>query len=310
MSCVTLLFRKKSKESTKENIDTRSEGYSSIFTSPVSIHGASSFHKQTKSSAVSSTPLTSAGCSINQANNPSSSHHTPLFVPFQQLNRKSIDYGIPPHSPVSPRVKNLDEDLEALTISRGDNPYILSRLEQIFNSKDNLTATEMTINVIPDGERSLITMGKDCVDGSQEETLQQQSSLQQQPSDNNVHQHLIRSPPPQYPQKLSHFVFPPTSPSRGVATSNISPYHGLSNSFSSLMRSPCSSNYSPAGYCRPNPASNAASCNSDSAENPIDTNECLRIDLDKSTIDWDDVRCESSLSSSREALLTPALESG
>ena len=38
-------------------------------------------------------------------------------------------YNLPANSPVSPRVLSLKEDMDVLTLSRKDNPYILNKLE-------------------------------------------------------------------------------------------------------------------------------------------------------------------------------------
>ena len=132
-------------------------------------------------------------------------------------------YQFPPNSPVSPRVKNIKEDMEALLISRQDNPYICSKIELLSSSgADNYISTSsltlhsslMQVSVnIEDTSQSLISMEDDVAD----EELAFSSAILDEPGI-NLHEHLIRSPPPQFPQKVSHFVFPDAagSPLRGV----------------------------------------------------------------------------------------------
>lgn len=121
-------------------------------------------------------------------------------------------------SPVSPRVKNIKQDMEALLISRQDNPYISQKLELLstatdFQSTSHLSSASMVqINVHDDSEQGLISMDFDVVD----DELAFTSAILDEPG-LNLHEHLIRSPPPQFPQKVSHFVFPDAigSPLRG-----------------------------------------------------------------------------------------------
>lgn len=120
-------------------------------------------------------------------------------------------------SPVSPRVKNIKQDMEALLISRQDNPYISQKLELLSNSADfqslsNLNSSSLIQVSIEDSEQGLISMDYDVMD----DELAFTSAILDEPG-LNLHEHLIRSPPPQFPQKVSHFVFPDTigSPLRG-----------------------------------------------------------------------------------------------
>ncbi|RWS13586.1 uncharacterized protein B4U79_01849 [Dinothrombium tinctorium] len=124
-------------------------------------------------------------------------------VPDVYLNTTCNDYKFAPLSPVSPRVKNIDADMEALTLSRNDNPFIQQKLEKLSASGDLLSNSSLTLNISQnvDGnaefEQSLISIDGDDISET----------------DTNVHQYLIRSPPPQFPQKFSHFIFPvPGSP--------------------------------------------------------------------------------------------------
>ncbi|KAH6946053.1 hypothetical protein HPB50_011350 [Hyalomma asiaticum] len=79
-------------------------------------------------------------------------------------------------SPV--RVRNLEQDMEALRQSRHDNPYLQQQMER-FSIQDEPAAAD---------ERQLLFPPDDISD---------------------LHKHLIRSPPPQFPQDVAHFVFPP-----------------------------------------------------------------------------------------------------
>ncbi|KAL1424165.1 hypothetical protein MTO96_003660 [Rhipicephalus appendiculatus] len=84
-------------------------------------------------------------------------------------------------SPV--RVRNLEQDMEALRQSRHDNPYLQQQMER-FSIQDEPVADERQLLFPPDDISDL-------------------------------HKHLIRSPPPQFPQDVAHFVFPGSPPARG-----------------------------------------------------------------------------------------------
>ncbi|KAH9362976.1 hypothetical protein HPB48_014242 [Haemaphysalis longicornis] len=81
-------------------------------------------------------------------------------------------------SPV--RVRNLEQDMEALRQSRHDNPYLQQQMER-FSLQDEPATDERQLLFPPDDFRDL-------------------------------HKHLIRSPPPQFPQDVAHFVFPGSPP--------------------------------------------------------------------------------------------------
>lgn len=83
-------------------------------------------------------------------------------------------------SPV--RVRNLEQDMEALRQSRHDNPYLQQQMER-FSIQDEPAAAA--------DERQLLFPPDDISD---------------------LHKHLIRSPPPQFPQDVAHFVFPGSPP--------------------------------------------------------------------------------------------------
>ncbi|XP_049521064.1 uncharacterized protein LOC119457115 isoform X1 [Dermacentor silvarum] len=82
-------------------------------------------------------------------------------------------------SPV--RVRNLEQDMEALRQSRHDNPYLQQQMERFSIQDEPAAADERQLLFPPDDFRDL-------------------------------HKHLIRSPPPQFPQDVAHFVFPGSPP--------------------------------------------------------------------------------------------------
>lgn len=126
----------------------------------------------------------------------------------------------PPNSPVSPRVKNIKEDMEALILSRQDNPYLLSKLENCSNAGDVGTSSNLTISISsncrspPDPSLDLV-MNNNALDYSfismDLDDLPEPNITQ-----SDLHDHLIRSPPPQFPQKISHFVYPTGSPIKAL----------------------------------------------------------------------------------------------
>ncbi|XP_064483875.1 uncharacterized protein LOC135396692 [Ornithodoros turicata] len=79
-------------------------------------------------------------------------------------------------SPV--RARNLEQDMEALRRSRTDNPYLQQQMERY----------------------SLQDEGR-CDD-------QQLLFADEQVDCQDLHKHLVRSPPPQFPHDVAQFVFP------------------------------------------------------------------------------------------------------
>lgn len=113
-------------------------------------------------------------------------------------------YNLTPNCPVSPRVKNIREDMDALIMSRQDNPFISQQLELLSSAGDPETRTVSPITFVTQSSRD--------EDETSLLTIQDLDELEQLDRA-NLHEHLIRSPPPQFPQKISHFVFPgPGSP--------------------------------------------------------------------------------------------------
>ncbi|EEC10883.1 hypothetical protein IscW_ISCW007027 [Ixodes scapularis] len=82
-------------------------------------------------------------------------------------------------SPV--RARNLEQDMEALRQSRHDNPYLQQQMER-FSIQDDQA-----------DERQLLFPDEDA-------------------DYQDLHKHLIRSPPPQFPQDVAQFVFPSSPP--------------------------------------------------------------------------------------------------
>jgi hypothetical protein len=126
------------------------------------------------------------------------------------VNESSIYSGysdILPKSPISPRVKNIDRDMEALTLSRQDNPYIMQQLERL--SVTNEYLTELSISTHSSPARSVQRISISTND--QHITSDGNFIMDCEDFDDNLHDKLIRSPPPNFPQKLSLFVFPDSS---------------------------------------------------------------------------------------------------
>lgn len=97
--------------------------------------------------------------------------------------------------------------MDALIMSRQDNPFISQQLELLSSSSDPETRTVSPITFVTQSSY------EGCDDASQSLlTIHDLDDLEQLDQE-NLHEHMIRSPPPQFPQKISHFVFPgPGSP--------------------------------------------------------------------------------------------------
>ncbi|CAL1264968.1 unnamed protein product [Larinioides sclopetarius] len=85
------------------------------------------------------------------------------------------------------RRKNLKIDLETLHLSRQDNPY-LKQLER-FSLPEETILSCADLNSL--AEKALL-----------ESEWQLDSER-----DIDIHQHLVRSPPPQFPQNITHFIY-------------------------------------------------------------------------------------------------------
>ncbi|KAG8201462.1 hypothetical protein JTE90_024331 [Oedothorax gibbosus] len=99
------------------------------------------------------------------------------------------------------RRKNLKIDLETLHLSRQDNPY-LKTLER-FSLPEDTILTCADLNSL--AEKAL---------------LQSEWHIDAD-GDVDIHQHLVRSPPPQFPQNITHFIYSQAnSPKRQANQSN------------------------------------------------------------------------------------------
>ncbi|GFU57678.1 uncharacterized protein TNCV_3638331 [Trichonephila clavipes] len=109
------------------------------------------------------------------------------------------------------RRKNLKIDLETLHLSRQDNPY-LKQLERLSLSEETILSCS-DLNSL--AEKAL---------------LESEWQLDTE-RDIDIHQHLVRSPPPQFPQNITHFIYSQAnSPKRqGNQTNFFLNKHGLTN---------------------------------------------------------------------------------
>ena len=153
------------------------------------------------------------------------------------------DKYLTPNSPISPRVKNFNLDMKILVLSRNDNPYLMKQLER----SNSLTSNNSSITTAVDEQEyfamdqqttttshsALHTpmfnrrnyyrinnngYGRSSSTSTTRQQHQQHRSTlsftfdfdnQKNMNDNekNLHEQLIRSPPPNFPEKLSHFLF-------------------------------------------------------------------------------------------------------
>ena len=137
----------------------------------------------------------------------------------------SSPYNIPPNLPVSPRVHDIKEEMDILTMSRQDSPYISSKLEQISNTCGSATGDHHEVMILRQQMISPIsgqisTNRGSVGDASQSLLWSENEDANMEgdvksffEDDGHLHDHLIRSPPPQFPTNISAFVFPePGSP--------------------------------------------------------------------------------------------------
>lgn len=191
------IFRKRPRDNNaangKENRDgdERGEESGSLFASPSS--AASSYVKQPGASSSSNSNLT-------------------------------VTYHFAPNTPVSPRVRSINDDMEALIISRQDNPFLSQKLELLSSSCEEELLTSSSFGDSA-GHKStvvdqdLASQALICYEEENEDLdeLDFPKTLSLKGGAIDLHEHLIRSPPPQFPQRLSHFVFPgPGSPLRNA----------------------------------------------------------------------------------------------
>ncbi|KAH9522470.1 hypothetical protein DERF_006037 [Dermatophagoides farinae] len=172
----------------------------------------------------------SFGSSLNDDNlSLSSSKPISSNVPFP-ITDKYLTHG----SPISPRVKNFNLDMKILVLSRNDNPYLSKQLERSNSLTSNNSSTvtdEQEYFAIDTPHSALhtpifnrrnyrINNGRSSSSTGQHQHQQQQQQHRSTLSftfgyDNhrdledgkNLHEQLIRSPPPNFPEKLSEFLF-------------------------------------------------------------------------------------------------------
>lgn len=138
------------------------------------------------------------------------------------------------NSPISPRVKSIDEDIEALTLSRQDNPYIQNKLEKLSQysgvNYDILSISNLSLNGNSNFVNSTNTLNNQSTTHSSQfsqsnkvssissEELDEILNFSKSNKDENLHEHLIRSPPPDFPLNFSSFIFPAVgSPLRSLS---------------------------------------------------------------------------------------------
>lgn len=175
---------------------------------------------------------------INQsANQKKMSLDQQLLEHYNQLSTEcgSSYLSLVSNSPISPRIKSIDEDVEALTLSRQDNPYIQNKLEKlshysgvnhdilsIFNlslyGNSNFVNSTNTLN--QSGQTNQLGQQTNQTPSISSEELDEILNLGNRSNkEDNLHQHLIRSPPPDFPVNFSSFIYPPVgSPLRSIST--------------------------------------------------------------------------------------------
>lgn len=88
-------------------------------------------------------------------------------------------------------------------LSRQDNPY-LKQLERFSLPEETLMSCALAENAL----------------------LQEDVYINATEKDVDIHQHLVRSPPPQFPQNLSHFMYiQANSPKRQINQTKVSNFY-------------------------------------------------------------------------------------
>lgn len=115
-----------------------------------------------------------------------------------------------PGSPISPRVKNFNSDMKSLALSRSDNPFISQKMERSNSTSSSDYASDYTLSTpilsVRKNRPSYFTAKK----GPPGRSIQSEHHHLFEITDNehsNLHDKLIRSPPPHFPEKLSQFLF-------------------------------------------------------------------------------------------------------
>ena len=158
-----------------------------------------------------------------------------LLEHYRQLSTEcnSSYMSLVSNSPISPRIKDIDEDIERLTLSRQDNPYIQNKLEKLSHysgvNHDILSISNLSLygnsnfvnstNTLNNLNQSGHSLGQNKTPSISSEELDEILNSGRSNKEDNLHQHLIRSPPPDFPQNFSSFFYPPIgSPLRSLST--------------------------------------------------------------------------------------------
>lgn len=130
---------------------------------------------------------------------------------FEMLNDDKLSSSSPfpitdscliPGSPISPRVKNFNLDMKVLVLSRKDNPYLSQQIER----SNSITSEYSNEYALSTPILSIRKRTPSCYCSKQ--SVISENIYEFKKDDNtNLHDKLIRSPPPNFPAKLSHFLF-------------------------------------------------------------------------------------------------------
>lgn len=117
--------------------------------------------------------------------------------------------------------------MEALTLSRQDNPYLMHQLEKLSVAGD--LKAEISLS-------ALSSPGKSCLATDEQNKCDVSISMDIEEilEEESLHDKLIRSPPPNFPKKLSCFIYPPESIVGSVHTCD-SPSHQFLSPINSRM---------------------------------------------------------------------------
>ncbi|KPM02631.1 hypothetical protein QR98_0010470 [Sarcoptes scabiei] len=126
---------------------------------------------------------------------------TPATFPF---NEKCLI----PGSPISPRVKNFNLDMRILVLSRNDNPYLSKQIQRsnslASSDFDHDYFVQPTTPIV--ARKNRINSFNFISNGGSSSSSSHGLNLLQPEDQKNLHEQLIRSPPPNFPEKLSHFL--------------------------------------------------------------------------------------------------------
>ncbi|KAI2797408.1 hypothetical protein BLOT_015502 [Blomia tropicalis] len=127
-----------------------------------------------------------------------------------------------PGSPISPHVKNFNSDMRQLAISRADNPYISEQMERSNSTtSDYLTADyghssttpilslrrNHNYNYFTHKRPSLTELCFEQTTDDDDELECLNNGYGNEENSHNLHDKLIRSPPPNFPDNINQFLF-------------------------------------------------------------------------------------------------------